>query len=797
VAFLYAIGLGGAGSKVIIEFAEMLRRLGISTPNIKFQIFDMAHEPEVLEALEKGVLDPEDVKLIPAYVVENARNLMFSLAKREEKRKWFPEELIPEINIRIQGGRGVERRRPLARLALHTPDIAGIIKDEISRDLEELASRAQGENIVVVIVSSLGGGFGSGTFLDVAALVRRAARDIGIPGGITLLGIFMLPYGYSSFPPAGVRVEFEEENSMAALLELHLLEELTRSGGFYEEEVGGFGKLSYTPLYDGYFLVSYGGVSGKDYREQFKKIDQSIAEMLLFLSLASTRAEETKVSAGLAINENILEPYSSVLEKLGIGKNRWKPIVMSFNVASFSLDLSALSKYFELLDTHKAMISEAKMTRQKLVDIDEKIDEKRIEIAKIEQEYANCIDRIERELRRGEGEISPDTRSLIDEYFDDILSGEVDISTLYDRIEKSTKDMLEIYFALRYLEKKLLSAIRELREEKNRLESRMALVLNDLEELKSSYASLPLYKRLSPLGTGAQLKESIKEKEKEYKELEKRVDLVDTKLSQVNTVREKLSNLIATVRSKIDPQSYCSNYEQRIKSMQAEIEDLERERKKVEDEISSINERIEEIERELRKIRNRPEISAFFTIFGKNAVEENLYNLWKNKGDDFAKLSLIEIASAAGRHATEALRSHIHRVFSKLNKPMLSLKTPQDEQKYMLCLQEFSQELMIEGTIQQSMLRGTRVILASKKDAELATGIGQAVVKELDNLQGEIRAVSVFPIIPLPCTVEYKAFVEEYLKAKERYPSLYKRLHILPINEILRKLGYQDLSYIL
>jgi hypothetical protein len=211
------IGLGGTGKRALLYAKKkLLEAFGEEPPLVKFLLIDTtaANNDHLLTA------DGKKARLQASEILHiEARGASLLPKVHDEIREWFPPKADLKANILAGAG----QIRALGRLALFAN--ASLVYENL-RDLLALArdykdERPSGErhyiyepytpHLTVAVVGSLAGGTGSGTFLDVAFLLRQLMKDED-----QLFGYFLLPDIYTNRPGT----QNVEANAYAALKEL-------------------------------------------------------------------------------------------------------------------------------------------------------------------------------------------------------------------------------------------------------------------------------------------------------------------------------------------------------------------------------------------------------------------------------------------------------------------------------------------------------------------------------------------------------------------------------------------------
>jgi hypothetical protein len=224
------VGLGGTGKDVLLR----LRRLLVehygeleTLPFIRFLHIDTDQTQEAREQYDLKALDDplyeriafKRNELVDLHIPGGTSQVIDNIDKYEHIRGWF------QVRGRMSNlgdlGKGAGQIRMASRLALHLK--ASEIMDYIQRVAGELLqakvhdqAQKMGFNINpankdIYVIGSLGGGTGSGIFIDMGFLLKQTMNQF------YRSGIFLLPAVFSGMP-AENRIK---ANGYAALMELN------------------------------------------------------------------------------------------------------------------------------------------------------------------------------------------------------------------------------------------------------------------------------------------------------------------------------------------------------------------------------------------------------------------------------------------------------------------------------------------------------------------------------------------------------------------------------------------------
>ncbi|MBI4871119.1 MAG: hypothetical protein HY814_06090, partial [Candidatus Riflebacteria bacterium] len=173
------IGLGGTGYHVV----KMLKRqflessyFGHSVPEL-VRLLTIDQDPNVEEKGEDLLTTQEKV-----YITADVGAVVANIDQHPYIKRWYPAHAVREA---IGPGAGQVRAVGRLRLFKNVETIRGLIEDRLRRITDKKhidadgpfrMAKAKDVDINVFIVTSVGGGTGSGMFLDLAYIVREVFR---------------------------------------------------------------------------------------------------------------------------------------------------------------------------------------------------------------------------------------------------------------------------------------------------------------------------------------------------------------------------------------------------------------------------------------------------------------------------------------------------------------------------------------------------------------------------------------------------------------------------------------------
>jgi len=209
------IGVGGTGQKVLVQLkARFIRNYGQVPTAVEFLCFDTDQSAEQTQVNGQIVRLTSDTELINIGGIQTA-NIIRNLDKYQAIGAWITEdkERIPTSAIQM----GAKQVRPLGRLSLfwHVETITRKLQSSVQR-LTDLKLSFDKKGINVFIISSVCGGTGSGSIIDMAYLTRNVIDKAGIDSEFCYInGVLGLPSVFPNVDKTGI-----ESNAYATLTEL-------------------------------------------------------------------------------------------------------------------------------------------------------------------------------------------------------------------------------------------------------------------------------------------------------------------------------------------------------------------------------------------------------------------------------------------------------------------------------------------------------------------------------------------------------------------------------------------------
>lgn len=207
---MLVIGTGGCGKEVIRRAVlSANQKMDPSYGNyVKFLVIDSALN-ELSELDDLGI----------DYLATTCNGLANRL---NPPQGFFTDFVYKPYPVAMLDSRGSSRMRMTGKIKFYDQPQAGITNDEILRDKINSLFKGPwstyiGKPLDVMIVSGTAGGNGSGSFMDIAAVVRQAVSG---KANVKFYGFLMLPDTTESFAQSPDDAKYMMANGFAALKEL-------------------------------------------------------------------------------------------------------------------------------------------------------------------------------------------------------------------------------------------------------------------------------------------------------------------------------------------------------------------------------------------------------------------------------------------------------------------------------------------------------------------------------------------------------------------------------------------------
>lgn len=267
------IGIGGTGCDIVRETKKRIRKVYGDLPIIQYLVFDTDYNK-----VDGVIEDAEFIKL----TVEYADEFIKGIDHYPELKAWWPTDLHHIGDV----GEGTKQIRPIGRFVLFR-NIAKIRNIIEAREVfikqpnhiveVESAGYSVKRDFKVFVVNSLGGGTGSGMFLDLAFNIRDVVKGCNVSGYTILPDVFKMGERNRASIAA---------NTYAALKELdYYMNEAAGPEHFFNCNYGSVDISASKKPFDRYYIID------SETEDHFTKIKyEDVAQVIanaIFLDLTS------------------------------------------------------------------------------------------------------------------------------------------------------------------------------------------------------------------------------------------------------------------------------------------------------------------------------------------------------------------------------------------------------------------------------------------------------------------------------------------------------------------------------
>jgi len=357
------VGLGSTGCLIVDRYIEFLRQNNVNIDNYDalFVCYDTdAGKAEQYEKKYRGKQNVIIYTLPETVTVNDVLNA----------NPW----LSGEEKIKIRNGAG--NKRAIGYALYKTVEEQFLSR--VAKKIQEIKDKTNNSNFIVVIISSLGGGTGSGTFLHFAMDLSKRLRKSSYNISPTIIGIGILPH------------ENEENiyrfNAYNALMELDLLYRKGREKGGKIEEV-------FYPFLT-YFLVSL-SVSQKD---TYDDIDDRIVNFIFDIT-STTNIELSDLTTRILDASSHISTFNMYKIYVPISGISWRHMVGERVLDEVKKDRSGeLGKKLEEMKEKSDEINSRKMRSiEEINNLEGTINNVK---TKTYRKYSATLDRMQKELNK-------------------------------------------------------------------------------------------------------------------------------------------------------------------------------------------------------------------------------------------------------------------------------------------------------------------------------------------------------------------------------------------------------------
>ncbi|MGZ8245698.1 tubulin-like doman-containing protein [Methylomagnum sp.] len=326
------IGVGGTGMEVILRIRRRILSAVWGPPGRPTRLENLANFPvaqfihfdldqgALVESGKSQITDPladrvkltDDDKLVETFEIERYSKSDDDLAKYPHIEDWSPLTPKKIRELSIDPSKGAGQIRAISRLYFFDKYLK--IREKIRAKLVWLKSGLSNDaqlkaldldldqsKFRIVVIGSVAGGTGAGSFLDMGWLAKLVSRDTVTAADVEMM--LFLPTGYQS-----ANKERTEANGYASLMEL---ETCLRGGSNYVTrwEPHDRPELSASP-YDEVYLVDSGNLAGRHLAPSDQKQVYDMVADTLFEDFASVDFAIRKRSVAVNQRQHKILPYS-------------------------------------------------------------------------------------------------------------------------------------------------------------------------------------------------------------------------------------------------------------------------------------------------------------------------------------------------------------------------------------------------------------------------------------------------------------------------------------------------------
>ena len=282
---LLVVGLGGTGCDALLTIKEVFAERYVLPKNAKGQTIPVPAKTAYLAIDSRS--DTPDGFETGEYVDISDSGIEAKLSDQKRLLSSYERGWVNRDLRHVSEGKGMGTVRQAARLALC--DNYGKVYNAIKGALNNIVSINAGtpdpmvNQLEIVVVTGIGGGTGSGIFLDMAQILRAAAtKEIPtIPAKVT--GYIVMPdVSLANIDTASGMEDPIKRNSYAALKELDFWMRVKQHETPYSMQYDTGNTIDWDKApFDHCVLISKSNVAGRPYRNGYDAVRNTIAENLM------------------------------------------------------------------------------------------------------------------------------------------------------------------------------------------------------------------------------------------------------------------------------------------------------------------------------------------------------------------------------------------------------------------------------------------------------------------------------------------------------------------------------------
>lgn len=320
------IGLGGMGSRIVEGVYRNFMAgdpNGLEKANAAFLCLD-TDENDIKK--RRKIMPPDNVVKTSSDLSTTIGHYINRIERRTSVKKWFDTRSF-ELNT-MPLNSGAAQVRMASRLAMMSAINEGKfapIDNAITQLMSTNPARKKGNDIKIHIISSLAGGTGAGTFLQVAYYVKNAMREHGAEAP-RVNGYFILADVLCDDSNCGLdqtQKENTRSNTYACIKELIAFSSSDRDSGLkkieFEYKLGQRDKgLPADAPYNVYYMIDYNGADGGNLTKHDRYYDQLIS--YVFLNAFSDVGDNYRQLAINQIRQQIESDGKKKFASIGVSK---------------------------------------------------------------------------------------------------------------------------------------------------------------------------------------------------------------------------------------------------------------------------------------------------------------------------------------------------------------------------------------------------------------------------------------------------------------------------------------------
>ena len=367
------IGLGGTGVDAISSLKRKLYKQ-IAPDNVEG--VNSGEEPQYhrikflgIDAdggkLEQSELTFEEKLNIQKldYQMSFSQDRLESL-KRQKNMQWMSVDYIANHLPVTPNGAGACRQ--FGRWLTITS--ADVIKWKLTQLITQAIEGINPGHLTVHIISSVSGGMGSGSFVDVSYIIRDILNGLGLYSSV--FGYFVLPDAIISklgIVKNEIKKQVQQSNGIASLLEIEHLMNLKDSHEWFEQDYGAFQIKTQHNLVDMCNFISATNINGKPMPNGYEYALNVIGDYILGFISKEQKATPTSTPITMTGNlSNIEADLLGIVPEHGRGYSQNYHIIGSANaeIPITQMATYLASKLFENFTISENMPNETQIKQE-------------------------------------------------------------------------------------------------------------------------------------------------------------------------------------------------------------------------------------------------------------------------------------------------------------------------------------------------------------------------------------------------------------------------------------------------